>query len=227
MLHPALPQAGADCTYLDVAEGNRLTRPITDYSHLVILGGPVSAYDEEQYPFLRYEFDLVEQAIAHRLPTVGICLGAQIVARVLGARVYRGSAGREAGWCSIRLTQAATRDRLFQALPTQFNVFESHQDTFDLPKGCIHLAHSSQYPNQAFCYQDHVWALQFHLEIDEHVLSDCAAVIEQELIESQINDTSVDQLLAEARRHSPHVAPLAASLMQQFLHLAPRAIARF
>jgi GMP synthase (glutamine-hydrolysing) len=205
--------------YLDPSEGEVLAAPVTDYSHVVILGGPMSAYEDDLYPYLRYEFELVETAIAQKIPTLGICLGSQILAKVLGAKVYRGEKGREAGWCHIDLTEAAQYDPLFQSFPQRFQVFESHQDTFDLPASCVHLASSETYPNQAFRYQDHVWALQFHLEIGEALLLDCADIIEKELEESQIYDTSVAQLLADARSHEPMVKPLAHLLMQQFLNV--------
>lgn len=217
MLKSAALQRDAQIHYLETPDGDRLTNSLSDYSHLVILGGPMSVYEADIYPYLHYEFELVEQAIAQGIPTLGICLGSQILAHVLGARVYRGERGREAGWCEINLTDAGQNDPLFQTFPTQFKVFESHQDTFDLPSGVTHLAFSDLYPNQLFRYHDHVWSMQFHLEIDHNVLIDCASIIEQELIDSNIQDTTVEQLIDEARSHSPTVTPLAEQLMHQFL----------
>lgn len=221
LLGRVLNHNGIPFTYLDTPEGNVLTEPVTDYSHIIVLGGAISAYEDDRYSFLRYEFKLLEAAITQQIPIVGICLGSQILARVLGANVYRGEAGREAGWCYVHLTEAAATDPLLKPFPPQFQVFQSHQDTFDIPPDCTRLASSDKYPNQSFRYHDHVWAIQFHLEIDEHVLSDCSAVIEQELIDSQIQDTSMSQLLEDARQHSPVVAPLADRFMQQFLQIQP------
>lgn len=217
LLGESVQQAAIPVKYLDVAAGETLSEPIERYSHLVILGGPISAFEDDIYPFLRYEFTLIEQAIAHQIPTLGICLGSQVLAKVLGANVYRGESGREAGWCDLQLTESGQRDLLFQDFPTRFKVFESHQDTFDIPKGSVHLATSNKYPNQAFCYNEHVWAIQFHLEMSAEVLQDCAAIIEKELEESKIQDTTLEQLLVEARSHAPTVKPLADSLMSQFL----------
>lgn len=219
LLGRVLRQQQIPIQYLDTAQGEILTEPITHYSHIVVLGGAISAYEEEQYPFLHYEFKLLAEAIDCKIPTVGICLGSQILAKVLGASVYRGASGREAGWCTLNLTDAAASDRLLKDFPPQFRVFQSHQDTFDIPKTCVHLATSDRYPNQAFRYQDFVWAIQFHLEIDDAVLADCAAVIEQELKDSQITDTTLGQLLAEAKHHAQAVVPLADSLVQQFLQV--------
>jgi GMP synthase-like glutamine amidotransferase len=219
MLGATLKKHSIPFQYLDISQGEALLEPIARYSHVVVLGGAISAYEHQQYPFLYHEFKLLENAIAQGIPTLGICLGSQILATVLGAKVYRGSAGREAGWCDIQLTENSTVDPLLKGFPSQFKVFQSHQDTFDLPSGCMHLATSEKYGNQAFRYQNHVWAIQFHLEIDEHVLGDCAEVIEQELKDSNIQDTTLAQLLEEAKFHSPAVVPLANQLMQQFLQI--------
>mgnify|MGYP002777205389 CR=1 FL=1 len=205
--------------YLEPFRGETLDEAVTNYSHIVVLGGAVSAYQEADYPFLREEFKLLETAIAAGIPVLGICLGSQILAKILGAPVYRGAAGREIGWCEVQLTPAARRDRLFHTLPDRFRVFQSHQDTFDIPAGCVRLAESSKYPNQGFCYQDNVWAMQFHLEIDHQVLSDCASVIRQEILDSQVTETTIEELLAAATIHAAAVVPLADQLMQQFLQV--------
>lgn len=225
LLGRVLKQQNIAIRYLDTPAGEILDS-LQGYSHLVILGGAMSAYEEEQYSFLREEFKLVEKAVDQQLPVLGVCLGSQILAKVLGAKVYRGQAGREAGWCAVELTEAATTDPLFKDLPPQFNVFESHQDTFDIPAGAVHLALSDLYTNQAFRYQDHVWALQFHPEIDDQVLTDCAAVITQELIDSKIEDTTIEQLITEAKAYAPLVAPLADTIMQNFLQIKPRSYAK-
>lgn len=219
LLNPIAQQTNSTIRYLNISQGEKLAEPIEQYSHIVILGGAVSAYEDDRYPFLREEFTLVEGAIAKQIPMVGICLGSQVIAKVLGARVYRGEAGREAGWCEITLTDAAATDPLLRDFPPQFRVFQSHQDTFELPATTTHLAQSDKYPNQAFRFQDSVWALQFHLEFDENVLNGCSAVIEQELRDSNIQDTTVEQLITEAKRHSPAVAPIANRFMEHFLHL--------
>lgn len=159
---------------------------------------------------------MLETALSKQILLVGICLGSQILTRVLGANVYRGAAGREAGWHEVQLLESAQTDPLLHDFPSEFRVFQSHQDTFDIPPNCVRLAESARYPNQAFSYQKHVWALQFHLEFDQHVSSGCAAVIEQELRDSKIQDT-IEQLLAEATVHSPAIAPLSHRFMQQFL----------
>lgn len=205
--------------YLDAPEGCELAEPISNYSHIVVLGGAVSAYESDRYAFLRQEFKLLEEAIELQIPIVGICLGSQILAQILGAKVDRGRSGREVGWCEVQLQETAKADWLLRDFPSQFKVFQSHQDTFEIPSNCVHLASSAKYPNQAFRYQNHVWAIQFHLEMDDRALASCASVIETELRDSQIRDTTLPQLLAEAKQNSEAIAPLADRFMQQFLQL--------
>lgn len=217
LLETALKKKAIPFKYLDTPQNEVLLEPVNHYSHIVILGGSISAYDDREYAFLSYEFKLLEDAIAQGISILGICLGSQILATVLGAKVYRGNAGREAGWCEVQLIEHSATDPLFKEFPERFKVFQSHQDTFEMPSGCVHLAKSDKYAHQAFRYQNHVWALQFHLEIDENVLGDCAAVIEQELKDSNIQDTNLAQLLKDAKAHSPFVAPLANCLMHNFL----------
>lgn len=217
LLESQLRQTGAAVRYLEVPEGCVLSEPASAYSHIVVLGGAISAYEEDVYPFLRQEFRLLEQAIAQKIPIVGICLGSQILAQILGAKVYRGESGREVGWCEVQLQPAAVSDLLLCEFPRSFRVFQSHQDTFELPTGAIHLASSAKYPNQAFRYANHVWAIQFHLEMDDRALASCAPVIENELRDSRIEDTTLSQLLDEAKQHTLAVAPLADRFMQQFL----------
>lgn len=224
LLGRLLEQQGISIQYLNTAQGEVLAKPLSDYSHIVILGGAISAYEEEQYPFLKYEFKLVEKAIAQQIPTLGICLGSQILAHVLGGTVYRGESGREAGWCVLERAEAALTDPIFKDFPQQFQVFESHQDTFTIPPDCVHLVFSNTYPNQAFRYRDYVWAIQFHPEIDDNVLTDCADVIRQELIDSKIEDTTIEQLIAEAGYYAPFTAPLADTIMRNFLQVKSKSL---
>ncbi len=129
----------------------------------VILGGPIGVYETERYPFLKEELQALEKRLAAGRPTLGICLGAQLIAAALGARVYPGGK-KEIGWSGIRLTDAGERSCL-AALASQ-PVLHWHGDTFDLPQGAQLLASSDVYENQAFSLGNNVLALQFHAEAD-------------------------------------------------------------
>ncbi len=134
-----------------------------DYTHLVVLGGPQSANDDSRFPYIKRELELIERFIRSDKPVLGVCLGAQLIARVLGARVYKGPV--EIGWFNIELTRPALIDYLFAFFPKRVKVFQFHDETFDLPHSCVRLASSNLVPNQAFKYGRAVYGLQFHLEI--------------------------------------------------------------
>lgn len=131
---------------------------------LVVLGGPMSVDQELEYPWLAQEKAYVRTAIADGLPVLGICLGAQLVASVLGASVTP-NGEPEIGWYPVELTSAAADSALFSALPTRFETLHWHGDTFAIPSGATHVARTAACENQAFEYDDgRVAGLQFHLE---------------------------------------------------------------
>lgn len=153
---------------------------LDDVDWLVIMGGPMSIHDERAYPWLRREKRFIESAIQARRIVLGVCLGAQLIADVLGARVYA-NRFKEIGWFPIQRTPEAATTRVGSALPEEIEVFHWHGDTFDLPSGAVHLAHSEACANQAFVYRDRVVGLQFHLEATragaEQLVAHCAGEI--------------------------------------------------
>ncbi len=137
---------------------------LSQFDRLIILGGPMNVYEEKLYPWLKAEKKLIEKAIAADKKVLGICLGAQLIATVLGADVYP-NRHQEIGWFPIQVTAVAGESNLSQVLPQTFDAFHWHGDTFDLPSGAFHIAASECCKNQAFSYNhDRVIGLQFHLE---------------------------------------------------------------
>lgn len=133
---------------------------------LVVLGGPIGVYEYESYPFLKTEIDLIRLRIAEKRPTLGICLGAQLIAAAAGASVHPGTQGKEIGWAPIHAGRDAALYPEFAPLLTGgLHVLHWHGDTFDLPVGSHHLAGTSAYPNQAFAIGRHALGLQFHPEV--------------------------------------------------------------
>ncbi|MBX7218896.1 MAG: type 1 glutamine amidotransferase [Blastocatellia bacterium] len=136
---------------------------VTDFDLLVVLGGPMNVSDEAEFPWLREEKRFIEEAIQAEKKILGICLGSQLLADVLGARVFRNE-HKEIGWFPVELTQAAQTAPLFADFPPVFTPFHWHGDTFDLPSGATHIGQSPACRHQAFTYGNNVVGLQFHLE---------------------------------------------------------------
>lgn len=155
---------------------------------LVVMGGPMNVYEETRYPWLVNEKRFIEQAIAAGRRVLGICLGAQIVADVLGAKVYA-NADKEIGWFPVEATQGASDAGLFAAFPRQIDAFHWHGDTFDIPPGAVHVARSAGCENQAFVYDERIVGLQFHLETTpanaQQIVAYCAdEIVEDRFIQS-------------------------------------------
>ncbi len=140
-------------------------------SHLVVLGGPMNVYQEEEFPFLKTECHLLEQAVRSDLPMLGICLGAQLLARVLGAKVTKAPVP-EIGWYDVELTAEGKSDPALSTLGEKLRVFQWHGDTFEVPQGAVLLARSETCANQAFRYGRNVYALQFHIEVDGDMIGE-------------------------------------------------------
>lgn len=159
-----------------MASQSQIFPTTNDFDALVILGGPMSVYDD--FSFLEREKKLIDDAIREGKKVLGVCLGAQLIASVLGASVYAGEE-KEIGWFPVRLTDAAETSSLLKGVPEQFLPLHWHGDTFDLPKGATLLASSELTPNQAFSLGTTVLALQFHLEMEKEdasiMVKECAS----------------------------------------------------
>jgi GMP synthase (glutamine-hydrolysing) len=163
MLAPILDREGWDVAYAEAPTEDLDDQAIRRADLLIVLGGPVGVYQTDDYPFLRQETALIERRLSAGLPTLGICLGSQLMATALGARVYPGPV-KEIGWGALDLTPQGTVSCLAPLGEEGATVLHWHGDTFDLPDGAVRLAGNHNYPNQAFAYGDRALALQFHLE---------------------------------------------------------------
>jgi GMP synthase (glutamine-hydrolysing) len=151
--------------YCDLSDNDKPPTSCAGIDFVISMGGPMNADETERYPFLLAERDFLANAIKSNLPTVGVCLGSQIIARALGAQVKQGPS-KEIGWYSVTLTDRGMRDPIFQCLRSKTpSVFQWHGDTFELPSGAVSLATSEMYRHQAFRYRNHVYAFQFHFEV--------------------------------------------------------------
>ena len=152
--------------------------PLERFDTLVVIGGPMGVYEMDRYPQLMIASRIIREAINRDMRVIGICLGSQMVAYCLGAKVYPGPE-KEIGWCHIELTGDGLKDPLMRRLAIhprvgdfwrRFKVFQWHGDTFDLPLGAVLLARSEQYRNQAFRYGDNIYGFQFHIEVTKDML---------------------------------------------------------
>ncbi len=137
--------------------------PVSSFDLLIVLGGPMGVNDDAEHEWLRPEKIFIGQALEAKKKIIGICLGAQLLAHVLGASVYRNRYA-EIGWFPVTKAQTANSSRIGKALPDIFQSFHWHNDTFDIPIGAVHLAQSTATENQGFVYEERALGLQFHLE---------------------------------------------------------------
>lgn len=215
-LAPILEQQGYQINYVDATSNSLPDIDPKAFELVVILGGPIGAYDEQDYPFLLDEFRLLESRINADLPTLGICLGSQLMARVLGAKVYPGSS-KEIGWSPLRLSEAGQHSPLKYLDATNNTVLHWHGDTFDLPPGSTHLASSQQYVNQAFSYGKNILGLQFHPEVTAQGLENWFVGHASEI--STTDGINVTQLRRDTNRYAANLATQSSNLWQTWLTL--------
>ena len=165
-LDPLLKKSGLRTRYVNFGREPDCVPDLEKYNGLIVLGGPMGVYETDKYPHLKTELVLMERALKTEIPVLGICLGAQLMAQVLGSSVRKHTA-REMGWCPVELTKDSGGDPFMGHFKKMEYVFQSHGDTFDIPKSAVHLAYSSVCSGQAFRYGDKAYALQFHLEANQ------------------------------------------------------------
>ena len=158
-----LKRIGACVQYVKVHRGERISMT-SGMDALLVLGGPMGVYEEKKYPFISKELRLLENALSHEVPVLGICLGSQLLAKAAGGSVFPGGK-KEIGWYPVTITQNGAEDRIFSGFPKKLTAFHWHGDTFSLPKSCTHLASSKLFPMQAFRAGENAYGLQFHVEV--------------------------------------------------------------
>jgi GMP synthase-like glutamine amidotransferase len=179
--------------------GQKLPSPAS-IDWLIVMGGPMGVFDEQEYPWLVQEKAFIKSAIDAGKMVLGICLGAQLIADVMGARVYRNNY-REIGWFPIEESESAKKTALSAVLPLGLEVFHWHGDTFDIPKGSVLLASSEACQNQGFIAENRIVGLQFHLET---TMASATALIEHcgnELDDSKYVQTAYEIMSKPKRFH--------------------------
>lgn len=199
-----------------VAQGDHLPSSLDDYHALVVMGGPMSAISDEGFPTRAREINLLQAALDRDVPTLGVCLGAQLLVLAAGGKVYGGSAGPEVGWREISLTPEAATDALLSGLPRLVTVLHWHSDTFDLPPGSVRLASSALYPNQAFRVGPRAWGVQFHIEVDVTAVQ---AFVGAFADEAEAVGTAPSEIALQARARVDQLAPVREVALDRFAAL--------
>jgi len=183
-----------------------------DVSALIVMGGAMGANDDRRHPFL-YDLKLfIRQVVSAGIPYLGICLGGQLLAAALGARVAS-NRWEELGSLPVTLTTAGSQDRMFAGLPGEFATFQWHHDSFDIPDGGVLLASSAACPHQAFRVGNLAWGTQFHPEVTEPIIRDWCAW-------DRATADRVDQLLADFYAMEASYRATTETLLANFLEVA-------
>jgi GMP synthase-like glutamine amidotransferase len=175
-----LRERGRPVETVRLYEGEQLPEDLSRFSGLLVMGGPMSVNDEADYPWLKAEDRILKEALALDVPTLGVCLGSQLIAKAAGGTVRRGPL-KEIGWYPVRLTAAARHDRLFRESPETIEVFQWHGEYFDTPTGAVNLAGSDLYQCQAFSIGRNIYGLLFHLEVTAQMVREWVETFKAEL----------------------------------------------
>jgi GMP synthase (glutamine-hydrolysing) len=213
LLAAVMEAEGWNVSFCEAAIDDLTHSSIRSADLLIVLGGPIGVYETDAYPFLKAEIALLEYRLSRNLPTLGICLGAQLMAKALGSRVFAGPV-KEIGWGNVELTGEGKASCLSALDAPEAAVLHWHGDTFDLPAGAVRLASNRNYVNQAFAHGPNALALQFHLEADPRQLEEWYVGHAAELAAAKI---SVAELRASTLQRADRLKPLASRVFTHWL----------
>ena len=177
----------------------------------------MNVYEEDKYPFLKQEDEFLKEVIEAGLPTLGFCLGAQLIAKAKGAIVKK-APQKEIGWFKISLNRNGSSDPLFQEFPGEVDVFQWHGDTFDIPDGAVKLAESELCSNQAYRIGDNIYGLQFHVEVTDEMIYQWIDAYRDE-ISSLKGIVDPDQIIADTKIKSESYKAQARLFCSNFVKL--------
>lgn len=218
-LNPLLKAAGFRIKYVNFDRDPDATPSMGKYNGLIVLGGYMGVYESDKHPHLLHEMKVIEQALKKEVPVLGICLGSQLIAHVLGGRVYKGDLP-EIGWTPVKLTEEGRKEDLFKDFKEEEFIFQLHQDTFEIPHSAVHLATSPLYASQAFRFGEKVFGLQYHLEVDERMIARWLKIpANLELIKKFGNTYSLNEIRDHTRSHIQKSLQLSQSCFSSFIDL--------
>ena len=224
LLEKVFEESGVAFEYLNAQDKPFPSVDLARYAGLVVMGGPMGVYETDRFPFLAREMELLRDALRRGMPTLGICLGSQLLAAAAGAKVFRGQR-KEIGWFPVRMQPEASNDPLLKPLPSEATVFHWHGDTFELPKGAVHLASSDRYAHQAFRIGERAWGFQFHLEMTEPMIREWVDEADAHS-KTAHPDWNACEALTQTPCFLPEMETLARRVFGAFASLASRSTAR-
>jgi GMP synthase (glutamine-hydrolysing) len=218
-LDPLLRSSGFRIHYVNFGRYPDAQPSLEGYHGLIILGGPMNVDQVDQHTHLVTELNLIREAIYKGFPVLGVCLGAQLIAKALGAEVRRNQE-KEIGWYSVSLTRDGKDDPLFAHFQDTERIFQWHGDTLQIPKGAVHLATSPTCTNQAFRYGDNVYGFQFHLEVDEPLIERWLRVpVHKKEIEDSRGKFDPQKIREETRLYINRLKLLSSQTFTEFIKL--------
>lgn len=209
----ALAAAGVDLELCLVYAGDAVPADPSGFDGVVVMGGPSSAASDVGFGSRRSELALLERAVDTGVPTLGVCLGAQLLALAGGARVYPMPAGAEVGWAPVVFTDPAREDTLLGDLPSEVTVLHWHGDTFDLPSDAERLASNDRTLNQAFRLGGSAWGIQFHAEVDRVAVEGFVRVLGDDARSVGVDPA---EIVEAADGHLAALAPVTVAITERF-----------
>jgi GMP synthase (glutamine-hydrolysing) len=190
LIGEALARAGVAVELVRTFAGEPVPCDLRDTAGLLVMGGPMGVYDADRHPHLRDEMALLERALAAGLPALGVCLGSQLLAAALGARVAPGPR-KEIGWFPVSLADEAASDALWRGIAREFVAYHWHGDRFELPRGAVALASSALTPVQAFRHGEHAYGILFHMEVTPKIVADMVGTFADELAAERLDGAAI------------------------------------
>lgn len=224
-LDPLLKEAGFRIRYVNFGRDPQVRPSLDKYAALIVLGGPMNSDQIDTYPNLITEVEILREAVARDMSVLGICLGAQLLAKALGGSVRR-NAVREIGWYDVELTDAGVADPVLTTFARRQRVFQWHEDGIELPAGTVHLASSPASNVQAFRYGEHAYGFQFHLEANGPLIDRWLAVEDHQAVldmeQDNIDPEAIRQQTTESIDAMQDLSRQTFSRWVERFELAPR-----
>ena len=211
---------GFQTDYVRLFAGDQFPDDWRTAAALIFLGGPMSVNEESRYTYLAKEKAIISAALEQQMPTLGVCLGAQLLAAAAGSRVFPG-VRPEIGWAPVSLTMEGRQDPMLSTLAQPAAVFHWHGETFDLPHGALRLAFSALTVNQAFRLGQTAYGLQFHLEVDAPMIESWLRTYPNDL--GADAEATARRIAADTHEHATALRTAAAHAMHAFLDVVSHA----